>query len=787
MRYSASSRIITAFLIGLLIAVLLPMRWAGFWLLVLPLLPLIVLRPPLSWVGVSIAGLLFGLIWQGWALSLRPAVERSQAIIITGEVVSLPTETPNRQRFILAPTTLDNVNWPVPRRIRLSLYGQTPRVAAGERWQLAVRLRRPRGYFNPVRFDYERWLASEHIDATGYVVDHSSAIRLRQSQGVHDWRERVAGKIATLTPSLDQGRAILQGLVSGDRRGFSDPTWAILRATGTSHLVAISGLHIGLIAALGYWLGKISARALPQRAGQRFCAISAGLLAALGYAALSGFALPAQRALIMLSVVAIARLMGWHAPLSRVLLVAALIILMLDPAAALSAGFWLSFGAVALIIGMSRGRHGRGVQMLWRLQLTLVLGLAPLSALFFGQWSPLGLVVNLLAVPLFSLVVVPGALLASALAWLLPAAAGIALTGLGFAIERLLDGGQWLLDSGMGSVAITTTDPLTLLLAALGVGWWILPAGTPLRGLSPVLMLPLLAGSPASLPHASARITWLEVGQGNSVVIETRTQVQVVDTGPSWRSGGSAAAFTLVPFLRNHGIKAVDRLTITHGDNDHRGGLPALAEALAIGRIDRGEPLDDAPRSQPCHRGQHWSVDGVDFAYLWPPRGHTFQGNNASCVLLISTAGARVLLTGDIEHEVERQIAARLERPVDVLEAAHHGSATSTSAALLTAAQPQRVIVSAGYRNPYGMPHAAVLRRVRCHGAVVNDLGRVGAVTLRLDAHGIQSPRAARRDTRRLLNESPQQGRFQNGEEIHYHQRFVRNAPTEAKQITCGN
>ena len=191
MRYSASSRIITAFLIGLLIAVLLPMRWAGFWLLVLPLLPLIVLRPPLSWVGVSIAGLLFGLIWQGWALSLRPAVERSQAIIITGEVVSLPTETPNRQRFILAPTTLDNVNWPVPRRIRLSLYGQTPRVAAGERWQLAVRLRRPRGYFNPVRFDYERWLASEHIDATGYVVDHSSARRLRQSQGVHDWRERM--------------------------------------------------------------------------------------------------------------------------------------------------------------------------------------------------------------------------------------------------------------------------------------------------------------------------------------------------------------------------------------------------------------------------------------------------------------------------------------------------------------------------------------------------------------------------------------------------------------------
>lgn len=787
MGYSASARVLFALLIGLLIPVLLPARLGFVWLLAVPLLPLVVLPPPLRWVGVSVIGLLVALIWQAWALSLRPPVDRQQPVIMTGQVIGLPDNTTGRQRFLFAPDDLHNIDWATPRRIRLSIYADTPRLAAGERWQLAARLRRPRGFMNPVRFDYEDWLASEHIDATGYLVDTPNAIRLATASGIHYWRERVSHRIAALTNELEQGTAILQGLVTGDRRGFSDATWTLLRATGTSHLVAISGLHIGLIAALGYGLGKRLWRMLWLGNGQRTCGVISGLLAALGYAALSGFALPAQRALVMLGIVAIAKLACAHAPITRVLGIAALLILLFDPAAALGAGFWLSFCAVALIGLIARGRALHGLRGLWRLQIVLVLGLAPVSALFFGQWSPLGLGVNLLAVPLFSLVIVPGALMASALAMLAPNLGQVGLMLLGRGIEALLSLGKPLLDLGMGSVAVSATDPVTLALALAGVGLLVLPAGTPLKGLSLILLLPLLVGTPATLPYGSARITWIEVGQGNAAVIETQTQVHVVDTGPGWRSGHSAASYTLIPFLKDKGIAKINRLTITHADNDHRGGLMALRGALPIERIDAGETLARAPDAQPCEQGQHWSVDGVEFTYLWPPSGYAGTGNNASCVLLVNTAKARVLLTGDIEGSVEQRLAAQLAKPIDVIEAPHHGSATSTTHALLNAAQAQLGVIAAGYRNPYGMPHPEVLKRMRCWGIRVYDLGRVGALTLRLDPTGITHTRAERVATARILNERETLGRFQDGQEIHYDQRRYRNAPTEANQTSCGN
>ena len=787
MGYSVSARVLLALLIGLLIAVLLPVQFGLIYLFAPVLLPFIVLPAPLRWVSVVMIGLLVGLIWQAWALSLRPPVDRQQPVIMTGQVVGLPERAGNRQRFLFAPDELHNVDWATPRRIRLSLYADTPRLSAGERWQLAARLRRPRGFMNPVRFDYEDWLASEHIDATGYVVDGTKANRLAAASGIHAWRERVSRRIAALTGELGQGSAILQGLVTGDRRAFNDATWTLLRATGTSHLVAISGLHIGLVAALGFWLGKRLWRMLWLGNGQRACGVMTGLLAALGYAALSGFALPAQRALVMLAIVAMAKLLCAHAPITRVLLIAAFIVLLFDPAAALGAGFWLSFCAVALIGWVARGQTLNGLQGLCRLQVVLVLGLAPVSALFFGQWSPLGLGVNLFAVPLFSLVVVPGALIASALAMVAPSVGQIGLMGLGHGIEGLLSLGKPLLDLGLGSVAVNATDALTLALALAGVGLLILPAGTPLKGLSVVLLLPLLVGSPSTLPYGSARITWLEVGQGNAAVIETQTQVHVVDTGPGWRSGHSAASYTLIPFLQDKGIDPINRLTVTHADNDHRGGLSALRGAMPIARIDAGEPLSNAPNAHRCEQGQRWSANGVEFAYLWPPPDYPDSGNNASCVLLVSTPGARVLLTGDIEAGVEQRIAQQLTQPVDVLEAPHHGSATSSTQALLKAAQPQMAVVSAGYRNPYGMPHPAVLERMRCGGIDVYDLGRVGALSLRLDSSGIVHTRAERIATARILNERETLGRFQDGQEIHYDQRRYHHAPTEANQTSCGN
>jgi len=358
---------------------------------------------------------------------------------------------------------------------------------------------------------------------------------------------------------------------------------------------------------------------------------------------------------------------------------------------------------------------------------------------------------------------------------------------LGRSIEWLLSLGKPLLDLGLGSVAVNATDPMTLTLALAGVGLFILPVGTPLRGLSLVLLLPLLIGNAPTLPHGSARVTWLEVGQGNAAVIETQTQVHVVDTGPSWRSGHSAASYTLIPFLKDKRVPRINRLTITHADNDHQGGLKALRRALPIERIDAGEPLTNAPKAKICVQGQRWSADGVEFAYLWPPRAHRYSGNNASCVLLISTDNGQILLTGDIEGAVEQRVAAQLTEPIDVIEAPHHGSATSSTHALLQAAQPSLGVIAAGYRNPYGMPHAEVLARMRCWGVRLYDLGRVGALSVRLDPSGIEPPRAERVVTGRILNERETLGRFQDGQEIHYDQRRYHKAPTEADQTSCGN
>lgn len=773
-------------LVGLLLTLFLPVRLAGIWLISLPFLSLITLHAPYRWIGFVLTGALIGLLWQSWALSLRPAFEGAEPIQVTGVVVGLPTSEGGRQRFLLKPLQWHGVRGSLPRRIRVSVYDDGPRVQPGERWKMWLRLKRPRGFMNPVRFDYEHWLASEHIDATGYRVQSNRAQRLTSAGGLDYWRSRVSSRIATLTPAVGQGTALLQGLVTGDRRGFSDATWQVLQLTGTSHLMAISGLHIGLVAGLGYALGSWLWRVLGLPGQRRNWVVFIAGLAALGYTALSGFALPAQRALIMLSVIALARLLGQRARGLRVLFMAAFVVLFVDPAAALGAGFWLSFVAVALILLVVRGQRSGFLSGLWRIQVVLVIGLAPLSGIFFGQWSPLGLLINLVVLPLFSLLLVPGALIAAALALPAPALARPLLNALGWGLDYLLMLGNALTQAGWEALPINTTAPVTLALAGLGIGLLLLPAGTPLRLSSLVLMVPLLFGTQPRLDHGSARITWLEVGQGTAAVIETRNQVLVFDTGPSWRSGGNAATFTLLPFLTERGITQIDRLIVSHADNDHRGGVNALIQAQTVHEVVAGESLPEVPNAKRCSQGQRWRVDGVAFAFLWPPASEQKTGNAASCVLLVKANGKRALLTGDIEHEAESRLAATLSEPVDILEAPHHGSATSTTAALLSAAMPDHAVISAGYRNPYRMPHREVLKRLYCAGIKVHDIGLGGALTVTLGANDPIEVKSERLSRGRLLNAPSALGRFRDGEEIHYDQRIDRSEAMGASQRTCG-
>jgi len=757
-----------AFLTGLLAAIWLPV-YLGPWLLglVLPL-PLIALSAPRCLPGWIAAGVVTALVWQAWALSLRPALEPADPVAVTGQVVDLPKAAETRQQFILAVDGIEGWRGPLPRRIQVSIYEQRPRVQAGERWQLWIRLRRPRGYMNPVRFDYERWLAAAGIDARGTLSRPDDAQRLAPATGLPAWRAQLSRHIGTAAGS-GQGAALLQGLIVGDRRAFSPQTWEVLRATGTSHLMAISGLHIGLVGGLGLILGRWCWAFVRLPGARHWSALIVSAIVATGYAALAGFALPTQRALIMFAVVATAAALERRVLAGRAWLLAAVLILTLDPAAALSPGFWLSFSAVALIILVARGRRPRGPWPLLRIQAVLTLGLAPVSALFFGSWSPQGLIANLIIIPVFSLLIVPAALGGTLLGIVAPGASGWVLSGLAYGLEALLLAGEWLNGVGPGLLSLGVGERVGFVAAVIAVGLILLPRGLPLRWLAVPLCWPILLTEPARPANGEAWVDWLEVGQGNAAVIRTRTSVTVIDTGPAWFSGGNAAAFTLKPFLEEHGLRQLDRLIVTHADRDHRGGVETLLEAFAVEHVMTGESVSALPSARQCLAGQRWSVDGVTFAVLAPEPGQISAGNESSCVILLETKGGRVLFTGDTEGQAEQALVQRLQRPVDIMEAPHHGSGGSTSSALLDAAMPTQVVISAGYRNPYRMPNSKLVRRLRCRGLMVHDVGLRGALHVRLTGTGIDLGPGARLRRGRWLNEPLQIGRFQGGEQIHYH------------------
>mgnify|MGYP000013904445 CR=1 FL=1 len=779
--------VLVSLAMGLVLVMLLPTRFTPALLVIAPLLPTLALDDRRALAGWLAAGVIYGLVWQGWAHSLRPPVDSGDAVTVVGRVVTLPEAAHGRQRFLLRPEATEGRRAGMPRRIRVSIYAPTPRVSAGERWRMKLRLRRPRGFMNPVRFDYEQWLASRHIDATAYLVVPQAAERLAPATGLVHWRNELSKRIGAMSGTTGPGRALLQGLVTGDRRAFTDEIWDVLRATGTSHLMAISGLHIGLMAAAGYGLGGRLWAWLRLPGRRRLTATLAAFSAAAAYAGLAGFALPTTRALVMFSVLAFTALAGRRVAPVRLLVLAAVILLLLDPASVLSAGFWLSFLAVALIIMVARGRRLGPLTGLWQIQIGLLFGLAPVSGLFFGSWSPLGLVANLFLLPLFSLVIVPAALIGTASSLVWPGGGGILLGAAAGLLDRLMAAGDWLYAIGLTEWPLNPAGIWPLLCMTAALMLLLAPSGTPLRPLAVPMAVAFFLAEPKELPRSGVEVTWLEVGQGNSTVIRTADHVLVIDTGPAWSGGGNAAAFTLLPFLADRGIRTVDRLIVTHADRDHRGGLTALAAAVDIHRIDAGEPLADFPRARACRAGTQWWVDGIRFEYLWPDSPQRGEGNAASCVLLMEAPGGRVLFTGDIDAAIEAQIARHLNAPVTVIEAPHHGSRTGSSGALLDAAQPAHAVVSAGFRNPYGMPHSEAIARLRCRRIRVHDLGRTGSLRLRLLPGESPKVWSMRPYHGRLSHEPPGLRRFRPGRQIHYDRRHYAVLDGEIDQPTCGN
>jgi competence protein ComEC len=700
--------------------------------------------PPLRWV----AWCLLAAAWASWRGSLAldarlPRVLEGADMLVEGTLSDLPRRDSDGLRLSVRIEHASVGGRPIDWRgqAKLAWYGDAPaRLPPCGRWRLLLKLKRPRGLINPGGFDSERSALERGIDATGYVREGP----LNQPLPGRGWcidglRDRIAQAIdARVSDSHDAG--LLKAFAVGDTRGLDQDDWEVARANGIPHLISISGFHVGVAAMFGVGLAWMCYLAFPRlalRLPRPPAQAVAAALVALGYGALAGMGLPTVRTLLMIVVLALARCQRRATGAAQSLALALLAILLADPLAVLSPGFWLSFvGVCFLMLCLSARGHGwlGFVRELTAGQLLMTCSLLPLTVWFFGQASLIGGLSNLLAVPVVSFLIVPLALfgmlcllLAPVLAnpaWWLAAKVAHAQWWL---LERMAQwpGAHWYLpEPRLGA----------LLLATVGALWLFTPRGLPLRVLGLALFLPLLWPVQTPLPEGAARAYVLDVGQGLAVLLRTREHALLYDAGARYRSGFDLGEAVVLPTIHALGVAQLDMLMISHADNDHAGGAAAVVKAYPAARRYAGEPDRMNVPMQACHAGQSWRWDGVQFSVLHPADGMG-QGNDRSCVLLVQTASGRLLLTGDITAQVEPLVARALPAgPPLVMVSPHHGSRSSSSPSLLAAAQPQLALISAGWHSRFGHPHAQVLARYRDVGAAWLNTADSGAISVLLPA-----------------------------------------------------
>ena len=719
---------VLALLAGLLLLRFLP-ELPPFWLLAV----LSVAGLLFAYRSYPIALLLFGFSWAcvsaQWALDDRLAPQLdARTLWLQGQVVGLPEVAQGVVRFQVEQATSRRDK--LPARLRVSWY-DGPVVRAGETWRLAVRLKRPHGLVNPQAFDYEAWLLAQRIGATGTV---KSGELIAPASGTGAWRDRLRQQL--LATSAHGREGALAALVLGDDSGLSTADWQVLQNTGTVHLMVISGQHIGLLATLLYGLVAGLARLglWPRHWPWLPCACVLAFGGALAYGLLAGFEVPVQRACMMVGLALLWRWRFRHLGVWLPLSVALLVVLLGEPLASLQPGFWLSFGAVMLLVLIFSGRLGAWSwwSTLLRAQWAMAVGLLPLLLVLGLPVSASGPVANLVAVPVVSLLVVPLALLGTLLLPL-PEIAFVLLGVAGWVLDLL-----FILLAQL-AVWLPAWLPSALpfwawLLVACGALLLLLPAALPVRSLGALLLLPLLFGPQQRPEYGRAEVWVLDVGQGLSVLVRTQEHELLYDAGP--RFGEFDTGERVVwPSLRALDVRGLDLLLISHADNDHAGGAAAIQRGLPVKQVLSGEPdtLASVLKARTCVSGQRWQWDGVQFT-TWRWAGAA-NGNQASCVLHVEANGERLWLTGDIDSQAEQALlGSGLPMPAQWLLAPHHGSRSSSSAALLAQVRPAAALISRGAHNAFGHPHPEVLARYRALDVRLYDTAEQGAVRIRLGA-----------------------------------------------------
>ncbi|SMC29243.1 competence protein ComEC [Andreprevotia lacus DSM 23236] len=655
---------------------------------------------------------------------LDPVLE-NQPVQVNGYIADLPQTTRFGIRFSFAPDAGQHL----PATVQASWYGKPPALHVGERWRLQLKPKQVHGNLNPGGFDLEAWLLQQDIGATATVQSGSLQPGFAWQASINRAREVLRGRILAALPQAPY-RGVIVALTVGDQGGIPNEQWQRYAATGITHLISISGLHItllaGLVAALVRWGWRRNPVA--ARFGAPRAALIAGVITALVYSLLAGMSAPTQRTLLMLAIAAWG--LWQQRPVSTVTLwLAALTAVMVfDPFAALSIGFWLSFLTVGGLLWAGSARLGEGPR--WQgwvgTQWAATLASFPLLIILFQQMPLTSPLANAVAIPLVSMLVTPLALLG------LADPTDLALRG----AERLFALTDWFLQwcerVPGGMLTLPSPPAWAWLPALLGVLLLLAPRGVPGRLLGLVFLLPLLAFAPQQAADVRYRVTAIDVGQGLAVLVQTRHHALLYDTGPP-----PAGQRNVLPTLRALGAMQLDAVIVSHNDNDHAGGAVDVLKGAHAAQLLSSLPPEHPARQlavpqMACRQGQHWQRDGVDFSILWPPPDLQGDDNAHSCVLQISAPGTPpLLITGDIGPNEEAAIAATGSLlPHGIVIAPHHGSARSSTQALIDATQPRWVVFSSGYLNHFGHPKPDTLARYAAVGAQPLRTDRRGAIRL---------------------------------------------------------
>lgn len=699
---------------------------------------------------VPIVGFCIGFNWVAWFVLQQlshsfPAHLEKQLVEVKGQVFGLPKYKRGNIQFDFHVDELRYQHQVELKdiKVRLNCYRCPLQIKPAQYWQFTVKLKKPHGFASWGASDYEKYLFRHVVSARGYIRDSDlnkvikSIDRTYYLQKIHIVRYKLANYIEGLLAPVPNAASTINALLLGDKSLMSKQQYETLQSTGLNHLFAISGMHIGLMFLVirllsGFLLKPCSVLFLylPRQHIQNIL----GLVFAAFYAALAGFAIPTQRALIMLSVYVLLRLSNRQASLFQVLLIAAVAIILLDPNALMDMGFGMSFSAV-FVICLSMKNIGK--TSLLSLQPRLWLGMLPLLLLFFQSASLIAPVLNLIVIPIFTFLLIPVLMFA-----LLSLVAGFHQFAnlLFIKIADLLEYG-WL---GLFKVAKFSfaefeyqVTPISLCFITLIIMVFLQPNKLPAR-YSLLFLLPVALFGPAKQVDSQFfSITMLDVGQGLSMVVQTKNYTLVYDTGAKFSDDFIAADIVLIPYLRYAGVRDLDMLIVSHADNDHIGGYNSLIrhylpEKTLTSRTDKVE------QSKQCRTGQVWKFDDVSFEIISPEPATPIGSNNRSCVLKIYSDYGSALLTGDIEKSTERYLLSKHKNKLQsqLLLVPHQGSKTSSTDAFIEAVNPQQAIVSAGYLNQYGHPNKKIMQRYKKRNIPVLSNIESGSIRISFTKNG---------------------------------------------------